>query len=72
LIEKPLPAPDLVIPNKENSVIGELLKEEGSLSQDEILEFTGLESSKLPSLLLVLELAKKVRRIQDGRYALSC
>jgi len=54
------------------SVIEELLKEEGPLAQDEILEFTGLEPAKLPVLLLGLELAKKVRRTQDGRYALPC
>jgi len=60
------------LPIEENSIIGELLKEEGPLSQDEILEFTGLEPSKLPVFLLQLELAKKVRRMQDGRYALLC
>ncbi len=57
---------------EEGCVIEELLKEEGPLAQEEILEFTGLESSKLPSLLLRLELTKKVRRNQDGRYALPC
>ncbi len=65
-------APDTFIPGEEAGVIEELLKEEGPLAQDEILEFTGLEPAKLPSLLLGLELAKKVRRIQDGRYALHC
>ena len=72
LIGKPLPASGHVILSKEGSVIEELLKEEGPLSQDEILEFTGLESSKLPAMLLGMELEKKVRRIQDGRYALPC
>lgn len=57
---------------EEPDVIEELLKEEGPLAQNEILEFTGLEPSKLPALLLQLELAKKVRRTQDGRYALPC
>ena len=61
-----------MISGEERGVIEELLKEEGPLAQDEILEFTGLEPSKLPVLLLQLELAKKVRRIQDGRYALPC
>ena len=64
--------PDPLISGEERGVIEELLKEEGPLAQDEILEFTGLEPSKLPVLLLQLELAKKVRRIQDGRYALPC
>jgi DNA processing protein len=56
--------------NKERSVIEELLKEEGPLPLDEILEYTGLEPAKLPVLLLQLELAKKVRRTQDGKYGL--
>ncbi|MFA5159184.1 MAG: DNA-processing protein DprA [Candidatus Omnitrophota bacterium] len=60
------------VPGEERGVIEELLKEEGPLSQDEILESTGLELSRLPSLLLQLELAKKIRRIQDGRYTLPC
>jgi DNA processing protein len=63
---------DPFIPGKEGGVIEELLKEEGPLAQDEILEFTGLEPAKLPALLLGLELAKKIRRTQDGRYALPC
>jgi DNA processing protein len=53
-------------------VIEELLKEEGPLAQDEILEFTGLEPAKLPAMLLELELARKLKRMQDGRYSLSC
>lgn len=64
--------PASMIPGEETGVIEELLKEEGPLAQDEILEFTGLEPAKLPSLLLGLELAKKIRRIQDGRYTLPC
>ena len=60
-----------VIPEKERSVIEELLKEEGPLSKDEILEFTGLETAKLPALLLPLELAKKIKRGPDGKYELS-
>ena len=59
------------IPEEERSVIEELLKDEGPLAQDEILEFTGLEPSKLPVLLLQLELAKKIKRTQDGRYSLQ-
>ena len=58
--------------HEEYGVIEELLKEEGPLAQDEILEFTGLESSRLPVLLLQLELAKKIRRTKDGRYSLPC
>ncbi|MFA5168648.1 MAG: DNA-processing protein DprA [Candidatus Omnitrophota bacterium] len=60
------------VPGEERGVIEELLKEEGPLAQDEILEFTGLEPSKLPVLLLQLELEKKIRRTQDGRYVLPC
>ena len=56
---------------EEIGVIEELLEEEGPLAQDEILEFTGLEPAKLPSQLLQLELAKKIKRTQDGRYVLS-
>lgn len=51
-------------------LIQEVLKEEGALTQDEILEFTGLDPAKLPVLLLQLELSKKVRKAQDGRYSL--
>ena len=69
---KPLPAQASLISHEGKSVIEELLKEEGPLAQDEILELTGLESAKVPVLLLQLELAKKVRRIQDGRYSLPC
>jgi DNA processing protein len=54
--------------NGENGVIEELLKEEGPLAQDEILEFTGLEPAKLPVLLIQLELAKKIQRMQDGKF----
>ncbi len=64
--------PDPFVPEEGHNVIEDLLKEEGPLAQDEILEFTGLEPSKLPSLLLRLELTKKIRRTQDGRYALPC
>ena len=56
----------------ECDLIVELLKSEGPLGKDDILEFTGLESSKLPVLLLQMELTKKVFRTQDGRYSLSC
>jgi len=58
------------VPPNEDSVIEELLKEEGPLAQDEILEFTGLEPSKMPVLLLRLELSKKIKRTQDGKYSL--
>lgn len=64
--------PVSLIPDEETSVIEDLLKEEGALAQDEILEFTGLDPAKLPVCLLQLELAKKVRRTQDGRYSLFC
>ncbi len=57
---------------EDEAVILEVLKEEGPLAQDEILEFTGLEPAKLPVLLLQLELAKKIKRTQDGRYSLFC
>jgi len=58
-------------PHEDGSVIPELLKEEGSLGPNEILEFTGLEPAKLPALLLRLELAKKIKRTQDGKYSLT-
>jgi DNA processing protein len=63
---------EIALPVEGGCAIEELLKEEGPLAQEEILEFTGLESSKLPSLLLKLELEKKIRRDRDGRYALPC
>jgi DNA processing protein len=63
------PVPD--IPGEEPGVIEELLKEEGPLSQDEILEFTGLEPAKLPAQLLKLELAGKIKRGGDGKYSLK-
>ncbi len=56
--------------DEEGATIETLLKEEGPLAQDEILEFTGLEPLKLPALLLRLELAKKLKRTQDGKYGL--
>lgn len=55
----------------ESSVIEELLKEEGPLAQDEILEFTGLEPSVLPARLLNLELSGKIKRNSDGKYSLK-
>ncbi|MFA7255255.1 MAG: DNA-processing protein DprA [Candidatus Omnitrophota bacterium] len=59
-----------LILDEETSVIEDLLKEEGALAQDEILEFTGLDPAKLPALLLQLELAKKIKRMQEGKYSL--
>jgi len=56
---------------EEHGVVEELLREEGPLTHDEILEFSGLEPSRLPAMLLSLELARKVRRTQDGKYALT-
>ncbi len=55
---------------EEESIIPELLKEEGSLGLSEILEFTGLEPAKLPVQLLRLELAGKIKRAGDGKYSL--
>lgn len=55
-----------------SDVIEELLKDEGPLTQDEILEFTGLDPARLPVLLLRLELSKKLRKAPDGRYAFPC
>jgi len=52
------------------SIIEELLKEEGPLAQDEILEFTGLEPSKLPAFLIQMELMGKIKRGSDGKYFL--
>lgn len=56
---------------EDESVILELLKEEGSLGLNEILEFTGLEPAKMPALLLKLEFAKKIKRGMDGKYSLK-
>ncbi len=57
------------VPYENGSVILELLKEEGSLGADEMLEFSGLEPAKLPVMLLQLELSKKIKRTQDGKYS---
>ncbi len=54
----------------DHETIQEVLQEEGPLGQDEILEISGLDPAKLPALLLRLEIAKKVRRQKDGKYAL--
>jgi predicted Rossmann fold nucleotide-binding protein DprA/Smf involved in DNA uptake len=59
------------ISHADESVITELLKEEGPLGPDEILEFTGLEPAKLPVLLLRMELAGKIKRTQEGKYSLK-
>lgn len=57
--------------DEEMKTILEILKEEGALTQDELLEGTGLEPSKLPGLLLNLELMKKIQRDPDGHYRTS-
>ncbi|HNX67985.1 MAG TPA: DNA-processing protein DprA [Candidatus Omnitrophota bacterium] len=57
------------IPISEDAkTVEEILREEGPLAQEEILEFTGLEPSRLPGILLQLELAGKVRRSPGGTY----
>lgn len=75
LLEKVLAAeksmPDLFLPSEESGVVEEILKDEGVLTQDEILEFTGLDPLRLPVLLLQLEISKKIRRTPDGKYSLS-
>jgi DNA processing protein len=53
---------------QDEPVILELLKEEGPLGPDEIMEFTGLESAKLPAILLKMELAGKIKKGSDGKY----
>lgn len=58
-----------IVPGEDASVIEELLKEEGPLGSDEILEFTGLESSKLPVILLKMELSGKIKKGSDGKYS---
>ena len=55
-------------PIEDELVILELLKEEGPLGPDEMMEFTGLESSKLPVLLLKMELGGKIKKGSDGKY----
>lgn len=58
----------LFIIDDEAVAVEEALREEGPLGQDEILEFTGLEPSRLPSLLLTLELNGRIQKGSDGRY----
>ena len=50
--------------------VEEVLKEEGPLTQDEILDFSGLEASRLSVLLLQLELARSIKRTADGKYVI--
>ena len=57
-------------PKEDGGIIEELLKEEGALALDEILEATGLEPAQLPGMLLQLEFSKKILRTPDGRYSL--
>lgn len=59
---------DPFIPVEENNVIEELLKEEGPLTQDEILESTGFEPSKLPALLFQLEISGSIQKTRDGKF----
>ena len=66
--QSPDKAPDPFIPEGERGVIEELLKEEGPLAQDEILEFTGLEPSQLPALLLQLEISGSIQKARDGKF----
>lgn len=54
----------------EADTVIEALQGEGALTQEEILNITGLEPSKMPGLLLKLELAQKIRRAPDGKYHL--
>ncbi len=56
--------------NQDEKNILEFLSEEGSASSDEILEALGLDTAQLPGLLLCLELAKKIRKNPEGRWAL--
>ncbi|MFH1800346.1 MAG: DNA-processing protein DprA [Candidatus Omnitrophota bacterium] len=53
---------------EDEPVILELLKDEGPLGPDEMMEFTGLESAKLPVILLRMELDGKIKRGSDGKY----
>ena len=57
--------------SEEEAVIWEAIKEEKALGPDEILDITGLNAGKLPGLLLKLELAGRIKRGQDGKYALQ-
>lgn len=82
LLEKSSPCPqemipEEILPDDKTVPLGEaaetvarLLREEGPLNQDEILEICGLEPARLPSLLLQLELARRIKKANDGRYAL--
>jgi DNA processing protein len=75
LVEKPSQSPDkepiLVLPGEDAGVIEELLNEEGPLAQDEILEFTGLESFRLPGLLLRLEISGKIQKTKEGKFMIK-
>ncbi|MFH1208196.1 MAG: DNA-processing protein DprA [Candidatus Omnitrophota bacterium] len=53
---------------EDESIILELLKDEGPLGPDEMMEFTGLESTKLPVILLKMELGGKIKKGSDGKY----
>ena len=53
---------------EDESIILELLKDEGPLGPDEVMEFTGLESAKLPVILLKMELGGKIKKGSDGKY----
>lgn len=64
-----LNASALAAPHDEDKAIEEVLKEEGPLTADEVLEFTGLDPAELPGFLLQLELAGKILKMMDGKYA---
>ncbi len=51
------------------AVILEAIKEEKTLSPDEILDITGVDAGKLFGQLLKLELSGRISRRPDGRYA---
>lgn len=66
--EKPVDFSDL---GDEAKTIESVLKEEGPLTLDEILEFTGLDASRVPGLLLQMELMRKIKRTPEGKYCLK-
>lgn len=48
--------------------VEEVLREEGPLAPDGILDFSGLDPLRLPALLLQLELVRKIKKTSDGKY----
>jgi len=57
------------VPEEEQDVVLQALKDEGALGPDEILEFTGIEASNLPAILIKMELMGKIKKENGGKYS---